>query len=354
VFCRRAALQVFALRFRLLLVVLLIWAATGTVPGQNVPETYAAGTNDQSQTERTWEELRASENLTLAQTFTAGLSGALDHVDLPLRLFGGLNGDPILSYTVQIRDVVGGRPGTTVLASTTISARAGSSAGPTPIEFKTHNFSPPATVTVGTQYAITVATGIPVTWAGVFRNAYSGGRGYQLRAFGEDPYDGYPYDLAFQTFVISTDSTIPSSTSTATPTPTATVTQTPTPAPTATATPMPPLCNPRVWVLTRAAKTGEGQLQYTFSVTSNAGIGVAPNTIKSLTFGQMRNGTVDIEGIGPAQSGQRIGIPFFAQRLVVTVTRVPGTAGQAVHIPLTIEDACQHWQTFIGGGAAGI
>src|SRR4051794_9782420 len=80
----------------------------------------------------------------LGQTFTAGLTGALDQVDLMV-------GTPASqTVTVQIRNTVGGLPGSTVLASTTFTF-------PTtvpPTAFSSVPFSAPAPVVAGTQYAV--------------------------------------------------------------------------------------------------------------------------------------------------------------------------------------------------------
>jgi hypothetical protein len=80
-------------------------------PGGN---TYAAGTLDQQQTTQTFAALSGS-GATFSQSFTAGLTGNLDQVDLAI----GSNG-VAGTYMIQILPFVAGAPdGTTVLASTT-------------------------------------------------------------------------------------------------------------------------------------------------------------------------------------------------------------------------------------------
>ncbi|HEX2129435.1 MAG TPA: choice-of-anchor R domain-containing protein [Solirubrobacterales bacterium] len=148
----------------------------------------------------------------LAQTFTAGISGGIDQVDLELHKVGA---PP--SVTVEIRDAtLTGTPGTTVLATAELPA----SAVPDDPAFVPTTFTTPAPVTAGTQYAIVAYS------PGTIGNA----AGWRYHS-GEDPYaDGAMFwspvfppagswndtalvdgDAAFKTYV-STNSTPPNDT----------------------------------------------------------------------------------------------------------------------------------------------
>jgi hypothetical protein len=88
----------------------------------------------------------------VAQTFTAGLSGALTAVELFVGSNGSSDVEPV---TVEIRETLAGAPGPTVLASAEIPA-----ACVTPVaRWVTVVFTDPATVRSTTQYAIIAHTG---------------------------------------------------------------------------------------------------------------------------------------------------------------------------------------------------
>ena len=88
----------------------------------------------------------------VAQTFTAGMSGTLTAVELFLASNGVSDVEPI---TVEIRDTLAGAPGSTVLASTEIAA-----ARVTPVaRWVAVAFADPAIVRSGTRYAIVSYTG---------------------------------------------------------------------------------------------------------------------------------------------------------------------------------------------------
>jgi hypothetical protein len=113
-----------------------------------------AGTLDQQQTQSNNQaaifEGGGGSEQSLAQTFTAGISGGLDQVDLSVFKTNG----PTAPLTVEIRNVVGGVPGPSVLASGTIlPAAVGTTAA-----FLPATFPVPAPVTAGTQYAIVAWT----------------------------------------------------------------------------------------------------------------------------------------------------------------------------------------------------
>ena len=135
----------------------------------------------------------------LAQTFTAGLSGGLDQVDLdivPVRY--------ALPLTAEIRNVSGGAPGSTVLASQSVPAAS----IPASLYFVPFTFATPAPVVAGTQYAIVAYTsGSPgVDWWGVENpGLYAGG---EIRSNPNSPPSGSSSgpggaDLAFKTYVVT-------------------------------------------------------------------------------------------------------------------------------------------------------
>jgi hypothetical protein len=164
----------------------------------------ASGTLDQSQTDTSGGSVPitgpnfltgpASE----AQTFTAGLTGGLDRVDL--HLLGVSVTGPL---TVEIRDTSGGLPGSTVLASASVPA----SSVPTSFSWIEVDFASPAPVTSGTQYAIVAYTADTgqfggYRWSAGNGDVYSGGAGW--RSFASPPsttWSGLTADLAFKTYV---------------------------------------------------------------------------------------------------------------------------------------------------------
>jgi hypothetical protein len=112
------------------------------------PGAALAGTLDQQQTNIGGFDLFINSTQSLAQTFTAGLSGGLDQVDLNLRLQTGTT--PTAPLNVEIRDVNGGVPGVAVLASSSVPA----SSVPASAAFVSVSFATPAFVVAGTQYSI--------------------------------------------------------------------------------------------------------------------------------------------------------------------------------------------------------
>jgi hypothetical protein len=136
-----------------------------------VPAGALAGTLDQQQTGTSSSYASTSSSGSNTQTFTAGLSGGIDQVDLSL----AAPATPTAPLTVEIRDVSGGLPGNTVLASQSVSA---SSVSTTPA-FVPISFASPATVASGTQYAIVAYSSTPIS------NSY---RWFLSAA--DDPYAG--------------------------------------------------------------------------------------------------------------------------------------------------------------------
>src|SRR5262249_8778209 len=105
----------------------LLCAAPALSPGAAL-----AGTLDQQQTDIGTGGFSIGAHQTVAQTFTAGLTGKLDRADLYL---GTLGGPPVASLTVAIRSVSGGAPTGSVLASTSVSPPGPASDGYVPLTF---------------------------------------------------------------------------------------------------------------------------------------------------------------------------------------------------------------------------
>jgi hypothetical protein len=176
-----------------------------------------AGEPDQSQTAPPNGAPVMSGQGWAAQTFTAGIAGRLDQVDLLLRR-GGNPGD----LTVQIRDTSGRAPGASVLASETIAQASIPDAGFT---WRSVAFDPTAPSAAGTQYAIVLFAG---TGSGIIdpSNAYLWGAngnntagdlypgGELLSGLAGVSWSPLGADGAFKTYVAPADTTGPSSTAT--------------------------------------------------------------------------------------------------------------------------------------------
>ena len=165
------------------------------------PSVALAGTLDQQQPTASGSGLNAQSTQSVAQTFTAGLSGQLDQVDLHLEKLN----NPTAPLSVELRDVSGGLPGSTVLASQSVPA---SSVPPSPAAaFVSINFLAPAPVAAGTQYAIVAysANVFPVgyAWSLTTGNPYAAGAVYF--ASSAPPTTAWMpdagIDLAFRTYV---------------------------------------------------------------------------------------------------------------------------------------------------------
>jgi hypothetical protein len=144
-------------------------AAAALIPAAGA----SAGTLDQQQTISNFGGLQVDSTHSKAQTFTAGLTGQLDQVDLAL---SGMSVTTPL--TVQIRDGSATAPGDTVLASASV---------PTSAVLSVESFVPitlasPASVTEGTQYSIVALNESP---------AVSGWFWYAGKTPGPDPPSAY-------------------------------------------------------------------------------------------------------------------------------------------------------------------
>lgn len=146
-----------------------------------VPGAALAGTLDQQQTNASGQAQGVNSSgfpISAAQTFTAGITGEIDQVDLSL----AKNGVPVAAMTVELRATVGQLPNGTVLASQSVPA---SSVPGSSLEFVPVVFPTPAPVVAGTQYAIVayVADTNGYSWgaspeAGPGTGPYAGGEGY--------------------------------------------------------------------------------------------------------------------------------------------------------------------------------
>jgi hypothetical protein len=168
------------------------------------PAAAAAGTLDQFQTNNSGGSFNLSSDQSLAQTFTAGLTGGLDQVDLYLER-AGVTTEPI---TVQIRDasVQGGGivvPGDTVLANETLPASSVTS-GVNSVAISA------VPVQAGTPYAIVVFTAqapFPApsyAWnVASVSNSYPGGEARRSLSSPPATWLFTGDDLAFKTYVVT-------------------------------------------------------------------------------------------------------------------------------------------------------
>jgi hypothetical protein len=149
-----------------LLAALVLLVSVGVV----APGVAGAGTLDQQHTGSVVGRAPIFGEASQAQTFTAGLSGHLDQVDLFL---DDNSGPPatVGPLTVEIRNAVGDAPGSTVLAARTLQVTD----VPTTPAFVPVVFAAPAGVSAGTQYAIVAHTGDAYSW-GITPTPYPGGR----------------------------------------------------------------------------------------------------------------------------------------------------------------------------------
>jgi hypothetical protein len=165
-------------------------AAAALVPAASA----SAGTLDQQQTLSNFGGLSVTK---YAQTFTAGLTGQLDQVDLAL---SGMS--PTTPLTVQIRDGSATAPGSTVLAGASVPTSAVTSSE----SFVPITFASPASVTAGTQYSIVALSDVPGSWfwySGQVAvvSAYPGGKLYSSPD-GIDWFEGNTTaDFEFKTYV---------------------------------------------------------------------------------------------------------------------------------------------------------
>ena len=159
----------------------------------------SAGTLDQSQPTTSTGSLLVGGDFTPAQTFTPGLTGSLDQVDVWVTRSGSCVGDLV----VQIRTVTpDGTPTGTVLATSTVSQSVPVDVGGLPPTTSTATFfASPAAVTAGTQYAIVLTAPNPCYfWHHSGEDTYPRGTAFLGQVGGA--WDRRPYDAAFRTYVL--------------------------------------------------------------------------------------------------------------------------------------------------------
>jgi hypothetical protein len=169
-----------------------------------LPAQAAAGTLDQQQTvinnsAFVWGP--SGVPFSAAQSFTAGLTGGVDQVDLALGQLGPSNS---VGVTVEIWTVSGtGAPGVKLGQSATILPNA--IPGGLNLTFVPASFSPPIPVTAGVQYAIVAYTGgaDQYQWGAAEPDPYVGGQFFQTVSSPPTTFIANPdFDAAFKTYVI--------------------------------------------------------------------------------------------------------------------------------------------------------
>lgn len=163
--------------------------------------TAGAGTLDQSQPVIGSGVAYVASTVMTAQTFTSGLTGRLDQVDVAVTRPTAVN-----ALTVEIRTVSGGVPSATVLGSAAVPATA-VPLGLIPSGFISAPIAPSVPVTAGVQYAIVLSTtncGLLncYQWSFTFgANPYAAGTALQSVSGG--PWGAFlaNTDTAFKTYV---------------------------------------------------------------------------------------------------------------------------------------------------------
>jgi hypothetical protein len=188
-----------------------------------LPPRVAAGTLDQSQTAVSLSNAAVGSpaEQDSAQTFTAGLSGSLDQVDLAVSRLPHSGSCKLgLGITVEIRTATAGFPTDSTLASANLPPDVIAPSPPEP-PFVSVSFAAPTTVTAGTQYAIVLSA--PGTscdtlqaaygWHLVSGNPYSGGRASWKNEYFPNWEEVLETDLdaAFKTYVATSSSAPPPS-----------------------------------------------------------------------------------------------------------------------------------------------
>ena len=169
-----------------------------------------AGTLDQSQPVIGNASAFVSSHVSTAQTFTSGLTGRLDQLDLAVSRAGA----PVtLPLTIQIRTTSGGVPSATILATANLPGASIPIASPP--GFLSVALAPSVPVTAGVQYAIVLSSG-DCGFLNCFHwafppgtNAYAAGAGFQSLSGGPWGATGFltNSDLAFKTYVAEAPAT---------------------------------------------------------------------------------------------------------------------------------------------------
>jgi hypothetical protein len=175
----------------------------------------SAGTLDQHQDNQTNAPAlfgNADGPQSLAQTFTAGITGQLDQLDLMLEKLG----NPPSPITVEIRRTSAGAPGP--LSAVLATAGVPTSSVGTSLAFVSVPITPAVPVSAGTQYAIVAyddgEIGNAASWGEVTTgNPYAQGAGFgDFTSFPPDDDwidPGVGSDRAFKTYVVPTPPATP-------------------------------------------------------------------------------------------------------------------------------------------------
>jgi hypothetical protein len=164
-----------------------------------------AGVLDQSQPILGNTAFSVADFQSVAQTFTAGITGGLDQVDLGIGRFSPTVTVPL---RVEIRGVASGVPSGPALASADVSAANVPSSSP--IGFVSVPLAPPALVMAGVQYAIVLSSsscgGFPIICYGLVfgfgpGSSYPGGVGMFTRNSGATWTPLATADFSFKTYV---------------------------------------------------------------------------------------------------------------------------------------------------------
>ena len=180
----------------------VVTIVTGGLVGL-VPAAHAAVQLDQQNTTSS-STIAVTSGQSVAQTFTAGISGALRRVALQA---DKTLADTTVPLTVQIRNVADDAPGATVLASSTVPAASLPVWNNAPAPFLSVNFASPATVVAGTRYAVVIHNnGVSNAFdLGIAANGNPYKDGSTLVALSSPPSSAWSNqpssDLGFQTFV---------------------------------------------------------------------------------------------------------------------------------------------------------
>jgi Bacterial Ig-like domain (group 3) len=160
----------------------------------------AAGTLDQQQANTTGVNLGLESVDAGGQTFTAGISGELNQVEIYVSQFS-LTMAATLPLTVEITTVAGGKPSTTTLASSTVPSSSVSGG------WVVFSFAVAPHITAGTQYAIVAYTADTTgyAWRSGGANLYANGAAWwsfttKPPAASWEPFNG-ENDFAFKTYV---------------------------------------------------------------------------------------------------------------------------------------------------------
>ncbi len=128
----------------------------------------------------------------MAQTFTAGSTGAIDRVSLMVSTAGGAS-----AISVQLQTTSGGKPSGTVLGTSTFSGTVACCH-----QWHDFAFTPAVAVSSGTQYAIVVRPTGTLTWYAQFgTDSYGGGQLWLASGSSWVGGTQFGYDFTFKDYV---------------------------------------------------------------------------------------------------------------------------------------------------------